>query len=168
MILPTLAWDDVQLPAIGIPELPVPDLWGTPAQWAVLLPALAALAGVVLPGRSNRLAAWTGVGGLLAGWVATLWQLYTLTQVEGRVRTSSTLGPLPLGELEVPLRLVVSWPSALVAVTVTSVALVVQAYARWYLWYDPRYRVFAATVSLFTAAMLLTVCLLYTSPSPRD
>lgn len=157
MILPTLAWDDVQLPAIGIPELPVPDLWGTPAQWAVLLPALAALAGVVLPGRSNRLAAWTGVGGLLAGWVATLWQLYTLTQVEGRVRTSSTLGPLPLGELEVPLRLVVSWPSALVAVTVTSVALVVQAYARWYLWYDPRYRVFAATVSLFTAAMLLTV-----------
>ncbi|WP_122262807.1 NADH-quinone oxidoreductase subunit L [Ornithinimicrobium cerasi] len=152
-----LSWADLQLPSLGIPALPVPDLWGTPAQWAVLVPLLAALAGVTLSGRSNRLAAWIGVAGGLGTLAATVWQLYALALTPGARRTSGTLGALPLGELDAPLGLVVTWPLALIAVTVATVALVVQVYARWYLWYDPRYRTFAATVSLFTAAMLLTV-----------
>ena len=155
--LPDLTWSDLQLPEVPLPTLPMPDLWGAPSQWAVLALLLAALAGVGLTGRSNRLGAWIGVGGALAALVATTWQLYTLTQVEGDVRTVGTIGALPLGDLDAPLLLVTTWPMALVAVTVAAVALVVQGYARWYLWYDPRYRVFAATVSLFTAAMLLTV-----------
>ncbi|GAA5167718.1 NADH-quinone oxidoreductase subunit L [Ornithinimicrobium tianjinense] len=152
-----LSWADVQLPSLPLPTLPVPDLWGTPAQWAVLLSVLAALAGITLSGRSNRLAAWIGVGGALATWAATVWQLYAVTAAPGGRRASGTIGALPLGELDVPLGLVATWPLALIAATVATVATVVQVYARWYLWYDPRYRTFAATVSLFTAAMLLTV-----------
>lgn len=156
-LLPDLTWGDLQLPSIGIPALPVPDLWGSPVQWLVLVPLLTALAGVTLAGRSNRLGAWIAVGGALVAATASLWQLYTLTQIDAGERTAGTLGPLALGELDVPLQLTSSWPLALVSATVAVVALVIQGYARWYLWYDPRYRTFAATVSLFTAAMLLTV-----------
>ncbi|WP_238335810.1 NADH-quinone oxidoreductase subunit 5 family protein [Serinicoccus kebangsaanensis] len=155
--LPDLDWSDLQLPDVPLPDLPMLDLWGGPAHWAILATLLAALAGLGLTGRSNRLGAWVGVGGALTAVVATLWQLYTLTQIRGSERELGTIGGLALGELEAPLRLLVSWPTALVAVTVAAVALVVQGYARWYLWYDPRYRPFAATVSLFTAAMLLVV-----------
>ena len=155
--LPDVSWSDLQLPELTVPALPVPDLWGSPAQWMVLVPALAALAGLVLTGRSNRLGAWVAVGGGLAAWVAATWQLYTLTRTEDGTRRAGTIGAPQLGELETPLQLLVTWPLALVAWTVATVALIVQGYARWYLWYDPRYRVFAATVSLFTSAMLLTV-----------
>ncbi|QFG69366.1 NADH-quinone oxidoreductase subunit L [Ornithinimicrobium pratense] len=157
MSLPALTWDDFQLPSIDVPSLPVPDLWGSPSQWLVLIPLLAALAGVTLVGRSNRLGAWIAVGGALATATVSLWQLYTLARIEDGQRTAGTIGPLSLGELQVPLQLVVGWPLALVSATVAVVALVIQGYARWYLWYDPRYRTFAATVSLFTGAMLLTV-----------
>ena len=157
MSLPALTWDDFQLPSISVPSLPVPDLWGSPSQWLVLLPLLAALAGVTLVGRSNRLGAWIAVGGALATALASLWQLYTLAVMEDGQRTADTIGPLALGELEAPLQLTASWPLALVSATVAVVTLVIQGYARWYLWYDPRYRTFAATVSLFSAAMLLTV-----------
>ena len=159
---PDLSWSDLQLPPlpdlpqISIPGLSVPDFWGTPMQWLVLVPALAALAGITLSGRSNRLAAWIAVGGGLVMWLASVWQLRVLVAVHGQ-HTSASVGPLPLGELDVPLRLVATWPLALVAVTVATVALVIQVYSRWYLWYDPRYPTFAATVSAFTAAMLLTV-----------
>ncbi|WP_298751576.1 NADH-quinone oxidoreductase subunit L [uncultured Serinicoccus sp.] len=155
--LPDIPWSDLQLPSLPLPELPAPDLWGSPAHWAVLATLLAALAGLGVTGRSNRLAAWVGVGGGLVAFLATCWQLYTLTQIEGARRGVGTIGALPLGELDVPLRLLVTWPVAIVAFTVAAVALVVQGYARWYLWYDPRYRPFAATVSLFTSAMLLLV-----------
>lgn len=155
--LPDLDWSDLQLPSVPLPHLPMPDLWGSPAHWAVLATLLAALAGLGVTGRSNRLAAWIGVGGSLVAFVASLWQLYTLTQIEAAQRSIGTIGALQLGELDVPLGMLVTWPLALVAFTVATVALVVQGYARWYLWYDPRYRPFAATVSLFSAAMLLLV-----------
>ncbi|MDO5741151.1 MAG: proton-conducting transporter membrane subunit [Ornithinimicrobium sp.] len=155
--LPDLSWSDFQLPSITLPHLPVPDLWGTPAQWAILLPALAALAGITLSGRSNRLAAWIAVGGGFGAFFATLWQLYALNQTASGQRVSGTTGALPFGGLDVPFELTVTWPLALIAVTVATVALIVQVYSRWYLWYDPHYRAFAATVSIFTAAMLLTV-----------
>ncbi|MFX0539433.1 NADH-quinone oxidoreductase subunit L [Ornithinimicrobium sp. Y1847] len=154
--LPDLDWGDLQLPSITIPRLPIPDLWGTPTQWLILIPLMAALAGITLSGRSNRLAAWIAVAGALGTVLAAFGQLYVLSQMDERP-TASTIGPLPLGELDVPLGLAVTWPTGLIAVTVAVVAAIVQVYARWYLWYDPRYRGFSATVSLFTAAMLLTV-----------
>lgn len=155
--LSDLSWSELQLPQLPLPTLPAPDLWGAPAQWAILVTLLAALGGLGLTGRSNRLGAWVGVGGTLGAFLASLWQLQALTQTPGAVRTAGTVGSPWLGDLEVPLQLVTTWPMALIGATVATVALIVQAYARWYLWYDPRYRAFAATVSLFTAAMLLTV-----------
>lgn len=159
--LPDISWSDLQLPVlpslpqIRIPGLSLPEVWGSPLQWVILVPALAALAGITLSLRSNRLAAWIAVGGGLATLAAALWQLSAVAG-EGRI-TGGSLGALPLGELVVPLGLAATWPLALIAVTVAAVALIVQVYARWYLWYDPRYPVFAATVSIFSAAMLLTV-----------
>ena len=157
--LPDLSWSDLTLPSVDLPALPVPlpDLPGTATQWAILLPALAALLGITVAGRSNRLAAWIAVGGGIGALGTTLWQLYAFARQGSQDWTSGTTGALPLGELRVPLELTVTWPLALIAVTVATVALVVQVYARWYLWYDPRYKAFAATVSLFTAGMLLTV-----------
>lgn len=160
--LPELDWSDLQLPSppdlpdISIPGLSIPDFWGTPMQWLVLVPALTALAGITLSVRSNRLAAWIAVGGGLLTFASALWQLRVVAAVGGR-HGSGTIGALPLGELDAPLALTSTWPLSLVAVTVAAVALIVQVYARWYLWYDPRYPAFAATVSVFTAAMLLTV-----------
>ncbi|MFK5635081.1 NADH-quinone oxidoreductase subunit L [Ornithinimicrobium sp. LYQ103] len=161
---PDLSWSDLQLPSFSVPGaglladlVPVPDLPGTPTQWVVLVPALAALAGLLLSGRSSRLAAWIAVGGGLLTVFFALAQLYVLLNLEDPRLTAGTTGALPLGELQVPFTLVTTWPLALIAVTVAAVALIVQVYSRWYLWYDPRYRVFAATVSVFTAAMLLTV-----------
>ena len=161
--VPTLSWDDLQIPLPPLPPMPdlsflpgLPDFWGTPMQWLVAVPALTALAVITLSGRSNRLGAWLGVGGGLVTFLAALWQLVVLVRVDGR-HTSGSIGALPLGELSVPLGLQVDWPLGLVAVAVALVALVVQVYGRWYLWYDPRYTVFAATVAAFTAAMMLTV-----------
>ncbi len=160
--LPDLRWGDLQLPpppslpALPVPGLSIPDFWGAPMQWVVLVPALTALAGITLSVRSNRLAAWIAVGGGLLTVASAAWQLRAVAAMDGR-HTSGSVGALPLGELDVPLGLVATWPLALVGLTVAAVALIVQVYARWYLWYDPRYPVFAATVSVFTAAMLVTV-----------
>ncbi|MFN8046348.1 MAG: proton-conducting transporter membrane subunit [Dermatophilaceae bacterium] len=62
-----------------------------------------------------------------------------------------------LGAFAVPLDLGTSRPTAAVAFVVALVACGVQVYSTWYLRDDDRYPVFAATVSLFTAAMLLVV-----------
>ncbi|HLS45873.1 MAG TPA: NADH-quinone oxidoreductase subunit L [Ornithinicoccus sp.] len=149
-------WEMRRLPLPNLPELPVPELPGTPAQWAIGLAVAAAVLGLAVSRRSSRPAAWVAIlsSGLVL--VATLWQLYTLTEaVDPRI--SSTIGPLAFGELTVPLELSASRLTALVGAVVGLVAFVVQVFARWYLWFDPRYRQFSATVSLFTAAMLLVV-----------
>jgi NADH-quinone oxidoreductase subunit L len=62
-----------------------------------------------------------------------------------------------LGSITVPLHLGTSRPLASVAFIVALVAAAVQVYSAWYLRGDDRYSTFAATVSLFTAAMLLVV-----------
>ncbi|MGE9807449.1 NADH-quinone oxidoreductase subunit L [Janibacter sp. G1551] len=66
-------------------------------------------------------------------------------------------GGFTAGDVQLPLDLVVSGPSALVALVVAAVALAVQLYATWYLASDDRYGTFAATVSLFAGAMHLLV-----------
>jgi len=147
----------------------------------VLLPALAALVGLVLGlVRPHRLAAAaTAVGAAAVGAVLAVVDvvgsaglgdgpggigtpLAALLPPAGRAVGSgpleiSTVGPLPAGDLVVPLHLLLDRPSALVALAVTLVGLAVQLFSVWYLADDERYPVFATEVSLFLAAMLLVV-----------
>lgn len=126
------------------------------AQLTVLLPALTAVLGL-WAGRGGRRSTYVVsiLGGLLT-LAAAGWLLLHVTR-HGTV-TEATIGPLPVGDqLRIPLQLVVPGWAAIVAVAVALVSVVVQAFARWYLDMDPRYQRFAATVSLFTAAMLLVV-----------
>ncbi len=118
----------------------------------VLVPAVAALLGLVV-GRDERLARGVAVGGgavtlLLAGigWVA-----------QGDTTVISAGPGLRAGDVVVPLDLVTDHSRVAVAAVVALVALGVQIYSTWYLKTDDRYPRFAATVSLFTAAMLLVV-----------
>ena len=149
-------WELARLPLPTLPDLPVPDLPGSPAQWAILLSAVAGLLGLALSRRSSRPAAWVAIGcsGLAFG--AMVWQLYAVAGTS-EPRISGTIGALAFGELTVPLELSAGRLSALVAAVVSMVAFFVQIFARWYLWFDPRYRQFSASVSIFTAAMLLVV-----------
>lgn len=132
------------------------DLMLQPSHLAILLPTLGAL--LVLLFRSpNAVAAWivriTGFLGLLApAWL--VWQ-----SMRGGLRSSvPTVGvPISSAELTLPLQLHVTRLGILMACAVALVSLVVQMFGRWYLYNDPRYRSFAATVALFTAAMQLVV-----------
>lgn len=65
--------------------------------------------------------------------------------------------PLHVGTLEMPLQLGAGPATAAVAAVVALVAAAVLAFTRWYLADDDRLAQFAATVSLFTAAMMLVV-----------
>ena len=68
-----------------------------------------------------------------------------------------TIPALDAGELRIPLQLQATTATAIIALVVAVVGWAVQAFAGWYLREDDRYGIFAATVSLFTAAMLLVV-----------
>lgn len=126
------------------------------AHIALGAPLLAALAAFAL-GRRNALAFTWAVWGTIAGCLAAL--LLTLQQATTPVsQRLETLGTLPLGPaLRAPLELRVTPVTALIAAVALFVAVCVQMFARWYLFSDPRYRTFAATVALFTAAMVLVV-----------
>lgn len=65
--------------------------------------------------------------------------------------------PVRLGALEMPLQLGTGPATAAVAAVVALVAAAVLVFTRWYLADDDRIAQFAATVSLFTAAMMLVV-----------
>jgi NADH-quinone oxidoreductase subunit L len=75
----------------------------------------------------------------------------------GPAHVVGTVPPLDAGGLQIPLRLQATDATALIAVTVAIVGLAVQVFAAWYLRDDDRFGIFAATVSLFCAGMLLTV-----------
>lgn len=127
-----------------------------PMHAVILIPALAGLLTLPLIRRSARAAAALAMLAGLLGLIAAGWVL--LRQQAGALGDPNTIGALALGpDLDVPLRLRVEGWNALVAVVVAVVSFVVQAFARWYLWEDQRYRQFAATVGLFTAAMQLVV-----------
>ncbi len=135
------------------------------AQLVVGLPLMASALGLLLirrgsPGRvelpGGAVPRGTAAAVAVTGGLLTL--AAALAQVVGHeASTSATVGPLAVGRLEVPLRLLSDSLAAVVALAVAVVALCVQAFAQWYLRADDRYPVFAATVSLFTAAMLLVV-----------
>ncbi|MEO3938048.1 NADH-quinone oxidoreductase subunit L [Dermatophilaceae bacterium Soc4.6] len=128
----------------------------------VLLPALAALLGILLGLiRPHRVAAaGLAVGAAAVGVALALVDLVGsggAVGPDGGPLEISTIGPLPAGDLVVPLHLLLDRPSAVVALAVTVVGLAVQLFSVWYLADDERYPVFAAEVSLFLAGMLLVV-----------
>jgi NADH-quinone oxidoreductase subunit L len=120
--------------------------------WALVLPpALAALAGLAVR-RDDRLARVVAVG------MAAVVLLVALVAWALSDGPASAAGPgLDTGALRIPLELLTDPSRAAVAAVVALVALGVQVYSTWYLQTDDRYGQFAATVSLFTAAMLLVV-----------
>jgi len=122
-------------------------------QLTVLLPALAALAGLLL----RRRRALSGLVAVGAGALVLVLAVVQITETAVQSTVVSTFGPLPVGELQVPLTLLADRTAALVALAVAVVGLAVQVFSIWYLRDDARYAVFAATVSLFLAAMLLLV-----------
>ncbi len=122
-------------------------------QLIVLLPALAAVVGLGLR-RSRPFSGLVATGTSSAVLLCAVLQL---ASTNDRVQTISTFGPLSTGELAVPLELIADRTSAVLALAVAVVGLAVQVFSIWYLRDDHRYPVFAATVSLFLAGMLLVV-----------
>ncbi len=122
----------------------------------VLVPAVAALVGLLVARRTARAGRLVAVGGALLTAVVALVAL-TWVHGAGAAVTVRSVAGLDAGELRIPMLLQVSPATVLVAAVVAVVGWAVQAFAAWYLREDDRYGVFAATVSLFTAAMLLVV-----------
>ena len=122
-------------------------------QLLVLLPALAALAGLLLR-QSRGFSGLMAVAGSVLALVLSVAQFF---ETGGQAEVVPTFGPLPVGELQIPLNLLADRTSAVIAVAVAIVGLAVQVFTVWYLRDDARYAVFASTVSLFLAAMLLVV-----------
>lgn len=125
----------------------------TTVQLLALLPALGALAGLLL----RRRRAFSGLVAVAAGALAFVLSVFQFAETAGRSDVVPTFGPLPVGELQIPLNLLADRTSAVIAVAVAIVGLAVQVFSVWYLRDDSRYAVFASTVSLFLAAMLLVV-----------
>lgn len=140
----------------------------------VLAPALAAVIGLPAGRRSRRAAVGAAVVGALLSWLAALVLVAATWDGFPEVAGIPLLGPVDTGTTSsaarIGLDLRVDALGGLVAVAVTTVALAVQVYSAGYLRpghrshdaddADPaptRYPAYAATVSLFTAAMLVVV-----------
>jgi NADH-quinone oxidoreductase subunit L len=131
------------------------DLVLQATRMVVLVPFVASVLGLFVARRrlaSAVIASTGGVVTLLAG----SYVLYAVhhDSLAGEV---STIGALPLGQLRMPLHLLVDELSAIVVFAVGIVGLAIQLFTKWYLHDDDRYGVFTATVSLFLAGMLLVV-----------
>jgi NADH-quinone oxidoreductase subunit L len=125
------------------------------ARLVVLVPFLAAILGLFVA-RRRLASAFISSAGAVVSLLAGLYVLYGVHH--GPVTPEvSTFGALPLGQLRMPLPLLVDDLSAIVVVAVGIVGLAVQLFSKWYLHDDDRYGVFVASVSLFLAAMLLVV-----------
>ncbi len=119
----------------------------------IAVPALAAPVGLLV-GRSRAAARAVAVAGLLIALVLTA---FALLARSGPAALVPTLPSIDVGELRIPLQLQGTGPALLIAAVAALVGLAVQVYTTLYLADDDRYAAFAATVSLFTAAMLLVV-----------
>jgi len=131
------------------------DLVSQAARLVVLVPFVAAVLGLFVARRrlaSAAIACTGAVVTLLAG-------SYALYGVHHGPFTPevSTIGALPLGQLRMPLHLLLDDLSVIVVVAVAIVGLAIQLFTKWYLHDDDRYGVFTATVSLFLAGMFLVV-----------
>jgi len=137
----------------------------TAATSTVVLPAFVAVVGLPLARRSPVWGReWAVLGGVatFAAALVEAWAVYT-GRAAGRI---PFLGTLDLGSVRIGLDLRADALSATVAVMVGLVALCVQVYSTAYLAEIPddpveqaptRYPAYAATVSLFTAAMMTVV-----------
>lgn len=128
----------------------------------VLLPVVAAALGLLV-GRSRSWAQDWAVLGTGSALVAALAELYGVLR-DGAVDSVPFLGTMDLGDGTVlSLDLRADTLSATVSVVVALVACCVQVYSSAYLHGEgtpdapTRYRPYAATVSMFTAAMMLVV-----------
>ncbi|MGZ4649772.1 MAG: NADH-quinone oxidoreductase subunit 5 family protein [Kineosporiaceae bacterium] len=139
---------------------------GTAAACTIVLPGVVALIGLPLARRHpvwGREWAVLGAAATLAAAAVEAWAVYTGHAV-GRI---PFLGTLDIGNGRITLDLQADALTATVAVAVGFVALVVQVYSTAYLTDLPddplveqaptRYPAYAATVSLFTAAMMTVV-----------
>lgn len=127
-----------------------------PSHLVVLLQAAIPVLILLTTRRSSRAFAVAGVLSFL-GLAAAVALLVQQTR-GGAIAAPDSIGELPLGPvMAAPLHLEVDSLSVLVAVAVALVSWAVQLFTRWYLYSDPRYRQFAASVGLFTAAMQLVV-----------
>jgi NADH-quinone oxidoreductase subunit L len=125
------------------------------ARLVVLAPFLAAILGLFVA-RHRLASAFIASTGAVVSLLAGSYVLYAVHH--GPVTPEvSTFGALPLGQLQMPLHLLVDDLSAVVVVGVAIVGLAVQLFSKWYLHDDDRFGVFVASVSLFLAAMLLVV-----------
>jgi NADH-quinone oxidoreductase subunit L len=127
----------------------------------VVLPAVSAVLGLVLT-RSRAASREWAVLGSLAMAAAAVAELYGVL-AHGPMERIGFLGRVDLGQGSLDLDLRADTLSATVAVAVAVVAACVQLYSTAYL-HGPgtpgaptRYRPYASTVSLFTAAMMLVV-----------
>ncbi len=120
----------------------------------VVVPATFAVLGLVFGGRSTDWArewARTGAAGTLA---AVALETY-LVLGRGDAGPFVLLGRIPLGENVISMSVRADQLSAVVGVAVALVAFCVQVYSAAYV--RQRYPAYAATVSLFTAGMMLVV-----------
>jgi NADH-quinone oxidoreductase subunit L len=121
----------------------------------VLVPFLSAILGLFVA-RRRQASAFIASAGAVVTLLAGAFVLYAVHH--GSVTPEvSTVGPLPLGQLKMPLNLLVDDLSAIVVVAVAIVGLAVQLFSTWYLHEDDRFGVFVSSVSLFLAAMFLVV-----------
>ena len=127
-----------------------------------VVPALAALAGFLVPLRHRRTAAGIGIlGALGAGVVLAVLAAGHLPAL-GETATAPSTSDVPVlarfGDVAVTLSASMNRVSWWVAAIVVLVALLVQVYSVGYLVKDDeRYAPYAAQISLFTSAMLLVV-----------
>jgi NADH-quinone oxidoreductase subunit L len=129
---------------------------GGSARLVVLVPAVAAVLGLLVARRDVRAGRFVAVTGSLLTVLVAFLEVVGVHAGSGPA-TVPLVGAIDAGELDVPLLVQADTAPATIALVVAVVGWAVQAFAGWYLRDDDRYGVFAATVSLFTAAMLLTV-----------
>ncbi len=128
----------------------------------VVLPAVVAVCGLVMGSRWRPWAADFAVAGSLAALIAAVLELVLVLR-DGPVTSIGFLGRVDLGTYRIGLDLRADQLSASIAVAVGLVALCVQVYSIAYLSGEgtpeapTRYPAYAATVSLFTAAMMLVI-----------
>ncbi len=123
----------------------------TTALLMVLVPALAAVLGLMLGGMSRALAAAVAVVGTASAFAIAVFLALQAPWVQPLIGAGFGEGTLPLGAT------VVDGLASTVALMVCFVSLLVQIYSIGYLRDELRYSSYAAFISLFTAAMLAVV-----------
>jgi NADH-quinone oxidoreductase subunit L len=125
------------------------------ARLVVLVPFVASIVGLWVARSQRRASAFVASAGAAVSLLAGLYILFAIHRPY--TQEVSTVGALPLGQLRMPLNLLVDDLSAIVVVAVAIVGLAVQLFSTWYLHEDDRFGVFVASVSLFLSAMFLVV-----------